>query len=207
MLRFVAFCTLLVASASQGGGDTSVGVHVASSNFEFGFLYSDHYHVAPEVAEHHAEHMGEEDFLVALHLSRASGLPLEAIIRWRRDGQPWDAIRHRCELDDSVFYVDFASDRDPGPPYGRAWGHRRKHSREPLRLSDDEVRAFVVLRTLRDYTKKPAEEILRQRREGWSPKKIAAQAGPVPEDTSPTHKAKHSKAADKNKTKGKSNRK
>lgn len=175
MLQFVAICTLLIAGASHGDADTSVGVRVGTSGFEFEFLYGDHYGVEADAVHRHTKHVSEEDFLVALHLSRAAGLDVDVVVGWRRDGESWDDIRHRCALGPDVFYIDLPADSDPGPPYGRAWGHWKKKGRnKALRLSDDEVRAFVVLRALSDYTKKPVSEVLHQRRQGWTPAKIAA---------------------------------
>lgn len=188
MLRFIAICTLLAANASHGT-DSSVGIRVGTSGFEFGFLYGDHFHVAAADVHRHTQEMDEEDFLVALHLARVSGRKLDLIVGWRSAGASWEDIRHRCELEPRVFRVDLPHDRDPGPPYGRAWGHWKKRSKKALRLSDEEVRAHVVLRVLSDYTKKPAAEILRQRREGWSPSEIAAKPGKG-EDTTPARKSK-----------------
>jgi hypothetical protein len=193
MLRFVAICTLLAANASHGSADTSVGIRVETSSFEFGFLYGDHFHVAAADVHRHTRRMDEEDFLVALHLARVSGRKLDVIVEWRRDGASWEEIRHRCELEPRVFRVDLPRDHDPGPPYGRAWGHWKKRSQRPLQLTDEEVRALVVLRVLSDYTQKPAAEVLRHRREGWSPRKIAAKPGKGG-DTTPARKAKSARS-------------
>ena len=74
MLQFVAICTLLIAGASHGDGDTRVGVRVETSGFEFGFLYGNHYQVETDVVHRHTRHLSEEDFLVPARHTVARGV-------------------------------------------------------------------------------------------------------------------------------------
>jgi hypothetical protein len=163
----IAAC-ILACSASA---DTTVDVRVGTSGFEFGFLYSDYYGADERVVREHTEWLSESDFVVALHLARLSGRDLDLLVEWRRGGRSWSDITHRCELTADVYRVELT--RDPGPPYGRAWGYWKKHPKKSIELSDEEIRAFVVLKAMSDFTRKPAAEIVRLQNEGWTPRKIA----------------------------------
>lgn len=144
---------------------------LGTSDFEFEFLYRDHYAIDDAVVRKHTEWMGEHGFVVALHLARQSEVELDVIVEWRRDGRSWWEITDRCDLGPESFRVELPD--DPGPPYGRAWGHWKKHPKTEIRLDDEEIQAWVVLRAMRDFTKRPAAEIVRLQRDGWTPRKIA----------------------------------
>jgi hypothetical protein len=189
-------------------GETSVGVRVGGDNFEFGFLYNDYYHVEPRVVERCTESMSEPDVVVALQLARLSGVQLNVILDWRRAGISWFDVTHRCRLGTDIYYVELPP--DPGPPYGRACGYWRKHPRQELRLSDDEVRGFVTLRALSDYSNLSAGEVIRMRKQGYTPVRIAesrrqnrslsaaTKAGMQPrrEDTAPSKTSGRADASD-----------
>ena len=187
--------------------ETTVGVQVGTGNFEFGFLYNDYYRVEPRVVQRCTATLSEPDVVVALHLARASGVDLDVILDWRRHGISWFDIGHRCRVGPEFYYVELPS--DPGPPYGRAWGYWRRHPRQELRLSDDEVRGFVTLRAISDYSDLSVTDVLRLRREGYTPARIveagkktrsspaAAKVGGKTEDTAPGRNgnAGHGKSA------------
>ncbi len=172
--------------------ETSVQVRVGTPGFEFGFLYSDYYRVEVPVVERCSQWLSEPDLVVALHLARRSGVALNIIVDWRRGGMTWYDITHRCNLTTTVYYVELPS--DCGPPYGRAVGHWRQHRHKDMRLSDDEIRAFVQLQALSEHGHRTPAEVLRLRKAGKSPGQIAAsrpgKAEARHEDTSPTGKGK-----------------
>jgi hypothetical protein len=165
---------------------------MGTSGFEFGFLYSDYYHVEAPVVQRCTAVLSEADFLVALHLARASGAGIDVIVDMRRRGLSWYDITHRCMCTTQVYFVNFPD--DPGPPYGRAWGHWRKNRRDDFEMSDDEIRAFVQLGALSQHGGKSPAEVLRMRHSGKSPAEIAGSKGKGGEDTAPPAKSKpHSK--------------
>jgi len=170
----VLVASICIACACFSGvqADTSVQIRVGTPGFEFGFLYSDYYRVEPPVVEHWSRWLSEPDLVVALHLARRSGVTLEVIVDWRRGGLTWYDITRRCNLTTAVYYVELPG--DCGPPYGRAVGHWRRHRHADLRLSDDEVRAFVQLQALSEHAGRAPGEVVRLRREGMSPREIAA---------------------------------
>jgi hypothetical protein len=69
-----------------------------------------------------------DDYPVILLLARASRRRPDEILRLRLDYYSWSDIMFRLRIPPSVLFVGL--DRDPGPPYGRAWGYWRKHEHE-----------------------------------------------------------------------------
>ncbi len=85
----------------------------------------------------------ESDLPVALFVSRESGRPLEAIVNQRALGLSWSSILKRHNVPTDVLFAGI--DRDPGPPYGQAWGYWKKHPTTTA-LSDSDVRGLVQVR-------------------------------------------------------------
>ena len=62
-----------------------------------------------------------------------------------------------------------AVDRDPGPPYGKAygyWGKHRKNRRYVWRLTDGEIRDLVAVRMIHEYYGMPVEAAMDIRASG-----------------------------------------
>jgi len=93
-----------------------------------------------------------DDLAVMLFLARHSGRPPAQLIAMRHDGLTWWQIGLRLNVPMDVWFVSMS--RDPGPPYGKAYGHWRKHQRDRRHtfvLSDREARDFVAARMLHEY--------------------------------------------------------
>ena len=69
-----------------------------------------------------------DDLAVALYLARHSGRSGEDILKLRRRGLTWWDISVRFGLPADIWFVSV--DRDPGPPYGKAYGHWKHHKRD-----------------------------------------------------------------------------
>ena len=91
-----------------------------------------------------------DDFPVVAFLAHHSRRHPGFILRLRSDGYAWSEIFYRLRVDPAVLFVGF--DRDPGPPYGKAWGHwRRNHHagvNQRFRVSDNDVVALVKVQTI-----------------------------------------------------------
>ena len=77
---------------------------------------------------------------VTLFLARHSGRPLDYIVSLRAQGVSWSLIFSRCGVPLEALYAGI--DRDPGPPYGNAWGHWKKHGRITW-LDDPDIEGLV----------------------------------------------------------------
>lgn len=102
----------------------------------------------------------EELPVVGLISSRAGVAPVR-VVELHRGGLSYLEIAHRYELGPEVFYVPF--DRDPGPPYGKAWGYYRKTPRaewRTIRLSDRQIVHLANVRLLADHYRVPPTRIV-----------------------------------------------
>ena len=93
-----------------------------------------------------------DDLAVALFVARRSGKSADHIYGLRQGGLSWWDISVRLGLPMDVWFVPVA--RDPGPPYGKAYGHWKNHKRDKrhaVALSDAELRNLVAVRMLHEY--------------------------------------------------------
>jgi len=204
MRRLAILLIACAALAPAAYAETSLRVSAGGPSLELEFLFTDYYGLSRERMRTCALVLDEDDLLVALHLVRVTGVDFEIVARWRRDGQSWDEITRRCRRDCSIYYVAMPEDTRPGPPYGRAYGHWRKHPKGDLRLDDEEIYALVMLRSLSEHAGVTPSEVVRRRSKGESPRAIAARRD-VHEDTAPATRGHgpDKRDADKSKPKGK----
>lgn len=93
-----------------------------------------------------------DDLTVALFVARRSGKSADVIHHLRTDGLSWWEISLRLGMPMDVWFVPVK--RDPGPPYGKAYGHWKNHKRDKrhaVALTDGDVRNLVAVRMLHEY--------------------------------------------------------
>ena len=108
-----------------------------------------------------------DDLSVALFLDRYCGKGPEFYFGLRKEGLGWLEISNRCHVSPDVFFVPVA--RDPGPPYGKAYGYWKKHKQNPknaLVLKDADVRNLVAVRMAHEYYGVPVETAMQWRSSG-----------------------------------------
>ncbi|MGH2571105.1 MAG: hypothetical protein ACRDGR_07760 [bacterium] len=108
-------------------------------------------------------HCVEDDLPVILFLAAASGRPVEFIVGLRSEPLSWYAVFARVGVPYDVLFVGI--DRDPGPPYGRAWGHWKKNPKA-CTLSDEDVQRFVNVQIGHRVTGLSAFDIARAEGQG-----------------------------------------
>src|SRR6266699_3525886 len=96
----------------------------------------------------------EVDLPVVLFLANESGRGVDSIVALRARGMPWSAVFVELGVPLDVLFAGI--DQDPGPPYGRAWGHWRNNPRgvrpgELARGRGGDVAAYVAERKGRPY--------------------------------------------------------
>ena len=82
----------------------------------------------------------EADLPVVLFLADHSGRPPSVIVDLRVQGYGWSAIFTRLHVSPDVLFAGIPG--DPGPPYGKAWGHWKRNPRA-VRLSDTDIIGLV----------------------------------------------------------------
>ncbi len=89
-------------------------------------------------------HRPEDDYPAVLFLARASRRPAQEILRLRLEELSWADIMFRLRVPPSVLFAGLT--RDPGPPFGNAWGHWKRHEgKGALPITDREVVQLVKL--------------------------------------------------------------
>lgn len=163
--------TLLMGGATPAlaGLDIDLGASVSIGNHTdlYFAISSRYFDEKPEVVERWGRHCpNPDDLAVALFLRKHSGHSLDSIFSLRGDGLSWWKISVKFGVPADVFFVPVKS--KPGPPYGKAYGHWKKHkrNRQALLLSDAEVGHLVAVRMIHDYYSVPVETAMRWRSSG-----------------------------------------
>ena len=95
-----------------------------------------------------------------------------------------------------IFYIDLG--KDPGPPYGKAYGHFKKMPRKKwgtIVLGDPDIINFVNLRFLSDHYGYSPNEIINMRSKGQSFTKINAGIKKSKQEKNTSKPAKTTKAS------------
>lgn len=115
-----------------------------------------------------------DDLAVALYVDRYCNKGPEFYLSLRRQGLGWfDIATNRCHVDPDVFFVPV--ERDPGPPYGKAYGYWKKHKHDPkakIVLKDADVRNLVAVRIAHEYYGVPVETAMQWRRDRGNVRKV-----------------------------------
>ncbi len=169
--RIVAvLVSLLAAPVAMAGVDIDFGMRVnAEDQTSLFFSISSRYYDRDDatVASFGARFGDPDDLAVALFVSRYSGRSLDDIWLLRRQGLSWWDVSARYRVPVDVWFVPVT--RKPGPPYGKAYGHWKKHKRNEravVVLADPDVRNLVAVRMIHDYYGVPVETAMAWRADG-----------------------------------------
>ena len=161
----------LLATAPAAAGvdiDLSAAVRVSDDVDLFFGISSRYFDRDPRVVQAWGARYGDPDDLsVALFIHRHSGEPLDRIHFLRRSGMSWWDISVRFGMPVDVWFVPVH--RDPGPPYGKAYGHWKKHKHHPhhaVALTDVDLRNLVVVRMVHEYYNVPVDVAMEWRASG-----------------------------------------
>ncbi len=159
MKRTATLC--LLALLMSGGsalarGDVNFGanVHAGDDASLFAAIASRCFDREPRVLEDLQRrcYPDPDDLAVALFLASQSNLDPASFAGLRKQGLGWFEISKRSRIAVDVFFL--SPERDPGPPYGNAYGHWRKYRRDHrhvMVLSDDDIRHLVGARMIHEY--------------------------------------------------------
>jgi hypothetical protein len=113
----------------------------------------------------------EDDFPVIAFLSYYSHRSPSFILNLRREGYAWSDILFQVNVQPSVLFVGI--DRDPGPPYGKAWGYWKKHyrpgTRMRYRISDRDIVGLVKVQTASRHLGANPRSVIEAQRGGRRP--------------------------------------
>ncbi len=162
---------LACGAAAQAGVDVNFGanVHAGDDARLFVSITSRYFDREPRDVEGWQErcYPDPDDLAVALFLSANGDMDPDAIFALRKQGLGWFEVSQRCHVPVVAFFPAVA--RDPGPPYGKAYGHWRKYRRDHrhvMKLNDEEIRHLVGAQVIRDYYGVPLETAMKWRSSG-----------------------------------------
>lgn len=108
-----------------------------------------------------------DDLAVFFFLAQQSGRSPDVIFALRRQGLNWWEVGVRVGVPMDAWFVPVQV--TPGPPYGKAYGHWKKHRKHPSsrpRLSDADARNLVAVRVIHEYYGMPVDAAMRLRASG-----------------------------------------
>ena len=160
---------LLLAPQAKAAVDVEFGaaVNVNDNTSLFFGVSSRYYEREPRVVETWSHRVpNPDDLSVLMFLSARSGRNLDAVFALRRAGLSWWDVSVRLGVPADVWFVPVA--HKPGPPYGKAYGHWKKHGKNhyAYRVDDRTCRDLVAVRVIHDYYGVPVDRAMEMRRKG-----------------------------------------
>lgn len=163
-------CMLLFLVVGQArAADISAGISIDEDGLK-GFYLSigEHYQVAEEeIVIIKKKHIADDEMPVVFFLAKRAGVTPEVIVKLRLSGKSWMDITRDFGLTAEIFYVKLTT--DPGPPYGKAYGHFKNRERAEwgqVWLTDSDIVNFVNLRFISEHYDYSADEIIKMREKG-----------------------------------------
>lgn len=171
LIRLGSALVLSFTIAGSALAGVSVGVSADEDGLKsFYFAIGDHYRVPEkEVVVVQERHVPDDELPVVFHIAKRAGISSVKIIDLRLDGMSWMDITLRLGLTAEIFYVPV--EKQPGPPYGNAWGHfknGKKTGWKEVRLSDPDIVNWVNLSFMSKEWGMTPEEVIKLRSDGSS---------------------------------------
>ena len=151
--------------------DVSAGISIDEDGLQgFYLAVGEHYSVpAKEVVLVHEQKFPDEELPVIYFIARRVDVSPEVVIKLRLGGQSWMEVSAHFGLSGDAYHIPLKS--DPGPPYGKAYGHfknKKSGKHKEVALSDGDVVNLVNLRFISEYYDYAPEDVITLRSEGKS---------------------------------------
>ena len=161
--------------------DATLSLNIGDDSRFFLNLTNQHYTPPPQMAVAVVQRCPRpaQDYPVVLFLASASHRPADAILAMRLRGLGWSDVLVELRLSPQILFAGI--DRDPGPPYGNAWGHWKNHKHQSKRgrfvLSDGQVVELVKLQVASSYYRVSPYAIVGERQRGVTVERYAVIKG------------------------------
>jgi hypothetical protein len=159
----------LIMTVPASGQNVSTGISIADGELKSFYLaIGDYYRVPEPRVVHVKQHyrVRDEELPVVFYLASCARVEPEVIIDLRlRQRMSWLNITFHFGLTPEIYYVPV---QRVGPPYGKAYGHYKKHEHDYKRvvLADEDVVNLVNLRFISDYHRVAPEMVMDMRSQG-----------------------------------------
>jgi hypothetical protein len=159
----------LLPLADQGRAEISAGISIDNDGIKgFYLAIGEHYQVPEkQIVAVKEKSIPDDEMAVVFYLARRADVDPGVIIKMRLGGKSWMDITFHYGLTAEIFYVPVTT--DPGPPYGKAYGHFKKKKQNQwgsISLNDTEIVNFVNLKFISDYYQCPADDVIKMRQNG-----------------------------------------
>lgn len=198
LLLFVLICLgIVLISVTSGKSQVSAGISVGPDGLKSFYLaVGSHYNI-PEraVLVVKQKRIEDEELPVVFYICQRAGIKPAAVIELRHLGKSWLDITLHFGLGPDIFYVPMSV--DPGPPYGKAYGHFKKHPKgkwKEIQLTDTDIVNLVNLRFVSKHYGLPPEDVARMRANGSTFVKINGEAKKIKEEKQKQKDKKASKS-------------
>ena len=156
---------LLTPAFGVDRAEAQTAFSVSASIGDFHVAVANYYRVPErEVIVIRERRIPDDEIPVVLFIAQRASVSPQRIIDLRLRGDSWWDISVRFGLGPEVYYVPVAV--APGPPYGRAYGHYKKHPRNQWKvivLNDADIVNLVELRFLSEHYHVAPERIIEMR--------------------------------------------
>ena len=168
VLSLLLFIALFPAAEKCLAG-VDFGLSIGSEGVKSFYLaIGDHYQVPEkQIMVVRERKISDEEMPVVFYLAARAKVGPETIIKLRLGGKSWMDISAKYGFGPEIYYVALKS--DPGPPYGKAYGHFKNRKRKEwgsIKLTDADVVNFVNLRFISEHYGCSPDEIIKMRAKG-----------------------------------------
>lgn len=160
--KHLIFVFTLCAGISVNAQQIDAGISIGGGGQNSFYLSVGNYFRVPEreVVVVRQRRIPDEEIPVVFYISQRARVPYSEIIGCRQRGMSWMDITYHYNLGPDIY---FPGEVHQGPPYGKAWGHRKK---ERAMYRDYEIVNAVNSRFMSDYHHCSPSEISRLRGQG-----------------------------------------
>ena len=173
ILKFgiLAVSLFLVLAIGPAKADVSIGVSADNDGIKSFYLSIGEQYRVPEaeVIVVREKKIPDDELPVVFFIAKHARVEPGVVVKLRADGKSWMDITLHFGLSPAIYYVAF--ENDPGPPYGKAWGHYKNHKKEEwknVRLGDTDIVNFVNVKFMCDRYGYSPEQVIKMRDKGES---------------------------------------
>ncbi len=172
-ILLTVFCTVFIAGNLQAG--VEIGIHADQDGIKnFHLAIGEHFQVSVDKVEKvRKRSIPDEEIPVAFFIAERADVPVWVVVDLRAHGKSWMEISLHFGLTAEAYYVKF--DSDPGPPYGKAWGHFKNKPRKKwkdIHLTDIDIINSVNLTFVSARYGYAPKEVAKLRKDGHNFVKI-----------------------------------
>jgi len=165
-LAFFATAMALTLSAITTKGDVSVGLSADNDGIKSFYLSIGEQYRVPEkeVIIVRERNIPDDELPVVFFIARQATIEPSVIVKLRLEGKSWIDITAHFGLSPAIYYVAFQ--KDPGPPYGKAWGYYKKHKKDEwktIKLADADIVNFVNIKFMSERYGYSPDEVIKMR--------------------------------------------